>query len=145
MYRAGLACVLASGCHLIFPLANDTPDVDGPVPSDPDAPLGSDAPPDALAAFTCPAGYAPLTNTTSSYRRSSSAFTFADAADECIKDRDTATGFTHLVVLDDLNELEQLRINDTDRRWIGLQREVNQPFEPVTVQQAMYPPRSGSP
>lgn len=144
MYR--LVVVFAAGCEVVFPLPTSGLPADGSTGDGASVLLDSDV--SDGTALTCPASYTIAFGTTSRYRMTSEQKTFDLSQLDCRNDGSSAnsTGFTHLVVLDNQEELDELTNINTDVRWIGLRRVIaGQNFSPVTTQSTMFPPQSGEP
>jgi hypothetical protein len=140
-----MACVLASGCSLVFPLQG-SPDARATTDSGVDAGGDGALPPDGPSEITCPQGYVTLGS--SRYRVIGTATRFEVARQQCVQDRTDETGFTHLAVLDDEVELAMLTGDFlADVVWIGLTRATPEPapFTTVTVQATAFPPPAGLP
>lgn len=136
--------MLASGCHVLFPL-----DGDGPADTlPPEGGPGSDGP-TVDGPLACPQDYT-IVGAASRYKLS-----FGDpqpfgenatggAAKACVND---GMGNTHLLVLENDAELDLISDESADRRWIGHRRTSGGgPFFPVSTQVVVdYPPLSGPP
>lgn len=145
MYRATLACVFATGCSLVFPVADPSPD--GAGPTDGQAPIKDGPEPDAVP-LTCPADYvlALSASSASRYRLIATDHTFIESEAACEADRNGATGFTHLVVLDGDQERSDLVTTLlADIVLVGLHRANPPAFQPVSNQPVGYPPDAGFP